>query len=148
MIKVYEFNNEILKNKFFVKNKEESYVFFIHCTKDYYEYFFTTIFSILKNTNKNIEIISFFADYDKDKFFYFKNKIKDFDERIDFHIFEIQKNVLSEKWIIKNFIDRYSRFLMFHKYFHSLQNAVYIDCDTIVNSDIYLKMKEIELSLK
>ena len=97
MIKVYKFNNEILKNKFFVKNKEESYVFFIHCTKDYYEYFFTTIFSILKNTNKNIEIISFFADYDKDKFFYFKNKIKDFDERIDFHIFEIQKNVLSEK---------------------------------------------------
>lgn len=147
MVKIYDFNNEILINDSFIRNKSDSCIYFIHCTKDYYEYYFTTIYSIICNTNSFIEIVSFFSDYDEEKFFFFKNKYKDFDKKVDFHIFKIEKNILSEKWIVKNYIDRYSRFLMFHKYFHSLKNAIYMDCDIVVNSDIYLKMIEIDNKL-
>lgn len=140
MIKVYDFDE--VKNSVFERERESN-TFFLHCTNNYYEYYFTTINSIVSNTNSNVEIISFFWDYDDVKFKSFLQKLPN-KEKVFFHIFKIQKNCLSNKWMVKNFIDRYCRFLMFHSYFKTLTNAMYIDCDIVVNSDIFNEIKELD----
>lgn len=145
-LKKIEFNN----NLYFEKQSNESTLVTFCCDTNYLKFMFTTLYSLLDNTNGIIEIILLTKDFDEKKFLFFLNRMfkknKNFANRLFVNIVMINETkdteyLFKDKYYSLNF-NVFSRLLLLEEFFSKCDFIAYIDSDILIRGDIIKKVNE------
>ena len=130
-IKFYKFNNNF---NYCEQNNESVKILLTASNNNYWYYCSTLIESIILNTNSSIEFI---VIYSKINFKKIKKYLKKFNKnkKCFFNFVQMDYFIDNSEKCITNSMSY--RFYIFLKNFKSLSKIIYLDCDIIVNDDIF-----------